>query len=136
MSDTAPSGRAHRVVGFQEAFKLAFSNYANFRDRSSRGAFWYWVLASWIVSVVLSVIDYVLFGGADNVGILEGIWGLATLFPAIAIGARRLHDINRTGWWQLLSISIIGVVVLIYWWCQPGEAETNRFGPDREAGRG
>ncbi|WP_210245218.1 DUF805 domain-containing protein [Martelella alba] len=135
MSDTTPSGRAHRVVGFQDAFKLVFSNYANFRDRSSRGAFWYWVLASWIVSVILSMIDYGLLGASDNVGILGGIWSLAIIVPNIAIGARRLHDINRTGWWQLLALTVIGSLVLIYWFCQPGQAEANRFGPDREAGR-
>ncbi|TPW31143.1 DUF805 domain-containing protein [Martelella alba] len=122
-------------MGFQDAFKLVFSNYANFRDRSSRGAFWYWVLASWIVSVILSMIDYGLLGASDNVGILGGIWSLAIIVPNIAIGARRLHDINRTGWWQLLALTVIGSLVLIYWFCQPGQAEANRFGPDREAGR-
>ena len=44
---------------------------------------------------------------------------LALLLPALAVGARRLHDIGRSGWWQLLSLTGIGTLVLIYWWVQP-----------------
>ena len=50
---------------------------------------------------------------------LYGIAALALLLPALAVGARRLHDIGRSGWWQLLSLTGIGSLVLIYWWVQP-----------------
>ena len=134
MTDTSIVGREHREVGFVEALKLAFSNYVLFSGRSSRGAFWFWILWTLIISIVLSGIDSALFGGA-KVGYLGGIWNLVTFIPGIAIGARRLHDINRTGWWQLIGITVIGVFVLIYWFCKPGQAQTNDFGPDVEAGR-
>ena len=57
-------------------------------------------------------------------GVLLSLQGAAwvhspTLLPALAVGARRLHDIGRSGWWQLLSLSGIGTLVLIYWWVQP-----------------
>nr|WP_272209989.1 DUF805 domain-containing protein [Marinicella sp. W31]MDC2875839.1 DUF805 domain-containing protein [Marinicella sp. W31] len=135
MTDTTIVGREHRNVGFAEAFRLGFSNYALFHGRSSRGALWFWVLATWIVSVIVSGVDYALFGSSQP-GILSGIWSLAILVPSYAVGARRLHDINRSGWWQLLVISVIGIIVLIYWYCQPGQAQTNDFGPDVEAGKG
>jgi uncharacterized membrane protein YhaH (DUF805 family) len=48
--------------------------------------------------------------------------------PSLALGARRLHDIDRTGWWQVIGITIIGLLVLIYWYCQPGQPDANRFG--------
>jgi len=52
------------------------------------------------------------------------------LLPSLAVGARRLHDIGRSGWWQLLSlIPVIGVLVLIYWYIQPGDPEANEYGP-------
>ena len=134
MTDTSAMGRQHRNVAFMEAFKLGFSNYALFRGRSSRGAFWFWVLATWIVSVILSGIDYGLLGSAQP-GVLSGLWSLVVLVPSYAVGARRLHDINRSGWWQFLVLTLVGALVLIYWYCQPGQAETNDYGPDAETGK-
>jgi uncharacterized membrane protein YhaH (DUF805 family) len=50
---------------------------------------------------------------------VNGLFSLATLVPALSIGARRLHDIGKSGWWQLIMLTVIGVFLLIYWWCQP-----------------
>ena len=60
--------------------------------------------------------------------VINGIASLALLLPALAVGARRLHDIGRTGWWQLLLLSGIGFLVLLYWWVQPGEGAGNIYG--------
>jgi len=125
-------GREHREVGFVEALQLAFKNYALFSGRSSRGAFWFWILWTIIISAVLGGVDSLLFG---KMGYLQGLWNLATFIPAIAIGARRLHDVNRSGWWQLIGITVIGILVLIYWFIKPGHEQTNDFGADVEAGR-
>jgi uncharacterized membrane protein YhaH (DUF805 family) len=134
MSESSSSivGRDHRNVGFVEAFQLAFKNYALFSGRSSRGAFWFWVLWTLIVSAVLGGVDSLLFG---QVGYLQGLWNLLTLIPGLAIGARRLHDVNRSGWWQLIGITVIGLLVLLYWFIKPGQEQTNDFGADVEAGR-
>jgi uncharacterized membrane protein YhaH (DUF805 family) len=53
--------------------------------------------------------------------VVSGIVSIALLLPAFAVGARRLHDIGRSGWWQLLTLTGIGVLLLIYWWVQPSE---------------
>jgi uncharacterized membrane protein YhaH (DUF805 family) len=59
----------------------------------------------------------------------SALFSLAVLLPNIAVAARRLHDIDRSGWWQLiLLIPLIGLIVMIYWCVQPGK-EPNRFGP-------
>ena len=63
------------------------------------------------------------------------IFSLFILFPSIAIGARRLHDVGKSGWWQLLWFTIIGGFVLLYWAIRNGERRENDFGPDIEAGR-
>jgi uncharacterized membrane protein YhaH (DUF805 family) len=53
---------------------------------------------------------------------------VATFFPAIAAGARRLHDLNKSGWWQLLMITIVGLIPLVIWWATEGEKKKNKFG--------
>ena len=121
-----------RMVGFVEAITLFFQNYVNFQGRSSRGAYWFWVLASIGISFVTGFIDGLIFGAA---GPVNGLFILATLIPSISLGVRRLHDIGRSGWWLLISLTIIGIILLIVWACFPGERKENDYGPDVEAGK-
>jgi uncharacterized membrane protein YhaH (DUF805 family) len=68
-------------------------------------------------------------GGMMGGSLLANIWSLATLLPSLAVGARRLHDIDRTGWWQLIwFIPVIGWIVLIVFFASRGTAGPNRFG--------
>jgi uncharacterized membrane protein YhaH (DUF805 family) len=60
---------------------------------------------------------------------------LATLLPTLAVSARRLHDIDRSGWWTLLIFTVIGYIVLIYWACLRGTVGANRFGSDPLEGK-
>lgn len=67
-------------------------------------------------------------GAVNSEGPLGGIFSLATLIPALAVGARRLHDTNRSGWWQLLHfLPLIGSIILIVFFAQ-GPRDENRFG--------
>ena len=54
-----------------------------------------------------------------DVWILPTIFDLIMIIPGLAVGARRLHDVGKSGWWQLLMITIIGFIPLIYWWASP-----------------
>ena len=65
----------------------------------------------------------------------NNLFSLVTLVPSISLSVRRLHDINRSGWWFLLSITLIGLIPLIYWACQRGDRVENDYGSDKEAGR-
>jgi uncharacterized membrane protein YhaH (DUF805 family) len=127
----------HRVVSFTDSISLFFKNYFNFEGRSSRGAYWYWVLASMAIAIILTILDYILFGEAtlDGVAPLGTIFNLIALVPGVALTVRRLHDIGRSGWWVLLILTIVGLIPLIYWYCQPGNRHPNKFGNDHEAGR-
>ena len=80
-----------------EAVVQGFRKYADFGGRATRAEFWWWVLFIVIGSTVLSVIDSLTGWGSS----LETLFGLATLLPTLAVTARRLHDIGKTGWWQL-----------------------------------
>ena len=56
------------------------------------------------------------------------------LIPNISVAVRRLHDIDRTGWWFLIAFTIIGALVLFIWACMRGTPGPNRYGPDPLAG--
>jgi uncharacterized membrane protein YhaH (DUF805 family) len=117
-------------MNFTEAIQSGFQNYANFNGRAQRSAFWYWALFCFIASIVLGFVDMAIFG-SEGVPLLQGLFGLATLIPYLAVGARRLHDTDRSGWWQLLHfIPIIGTIVLIIWMASRGTPGDNRFGPN------
>jgi uncharacterized membrane protein YhaH (DUF805 family) len=61
---------------------------------------------------------------------INALVNLALILPSIAVGVRRLHDIDRTGWWLLLLFTIIGIILLIVWYCTKGTTGSNRYGPD------
>ena len=85
------------MVSFPQAVKLGFKNYFKFSGRATRAEYWWWLLFTVLAGIVLNVVD-TLTGTMGMVGFL---FELATLVPSFALGARRLHDINRTGWWLL-----------------------------------
>tara|TARA_B100001964_G_C14159812_1_gene566101 strand:- start:716 stop:1318 length:603 start_codon:yes stop_codon:yes gene_type:complete len=102
------------MVSFQEAIKKGFNNYFVFRGRSTRAEFWWWQLFYIVVSIILSIIDS--FTGIPNV--LQSIFGLVLLIPSISLATRRLHDINKSGWCQLLwfvPVGIGAIIALVSW---------------------
>lgn len=114
-------------MNFENAVKSGFKNYVNFNGRAARSEFWYWMLFGLIGAIVTVVLDVVVFPDND-ISPLNTLFSLVTLLPSLSIAARRLHDIDRTGWWQLIGMTLVGLVVLIYWWVQPSQPGTNRFG--------
>jgi uncharacterized membrane protein YhaH (DUF805 family) len=116
-------------MNFGEAIAAGFRNYVNFSGRAVRPEFWYWFLFTLIVAIVAGILDRSMFGDDESTPVTL-IANLVLVIPSVAIGVRRLHDIDRSGWWYLIVLTIIGVVLLIYWACQPGTAGPNRFGPD------
>ena len=116
-------------MDFGQAIAAGFKNYVNFSGRASRSEFWYWVLFIVIVSIAASLLDLAIFSTSEW-GPLNSVWALVTLLPAISISVRRLHDIDRTGWWVLLNFTIIGIILLIVWACFKGTKGPNRFGHD------
>jgi uncharacterized membrane protein YhaH (DUF805 family) len=117
-------------MNFGEAIASGFRNYVNFSSRAVLPEFWYWFLFTVLVAIVVGILDRSMFGDDESTPI-PLIANLILVIPSVAIGVRRLHDIDRTGWWSLISLTIIGVFLLIYWACQPGTPGPNRFGPAR-----
>ena len=95
----------------QAVIRCVRDNYANFNGRAARPEFWYFMLACVIVGFVL---------GMFNMNMLALLFNLAVLLPSLAVGARRLHDIGKSGWFQLVGlIPLLGWILLIYWFVQP-----------------
>jgi uncharacterized membrane protein YhaH (DUF805 family) len=93
--------------------------------------YWYFVLFNIIVSIVLGAIDGLLGtrGSYAGAGLLSGIYGLAILIPSLAVTVRRLHDIDRSGWWILIAlVPLIGTIVLLVFALLEGTPGTNRYG--------
>jgi uncharacterized membrane protein YhaH (DUF805 family) len=113
-----------------EYFLDALRKYANFEGRASRKSFWMYWLIYVIASYAIGFIDVLIGSG----GIIAGLVWLALLLPSISLNVRRLHDINRSGWWLLLPIiPIIGVIVLLLFYVSKSVNEGNRFGPSDDS---
>jgi uncharacterized membrane protein YhaH (DUF805 family) len=133
-------------VNFREAIKSGYSNYVNFEGRASRSEFWFFVLFYFIAFFVLGIADQLVFWLLFEVVVeplaylgfgrfagrpLTELFVLATLLPSIAVVVRRLHDLDRSGWFILLNfVPFVGQIVLIVWYCGPGTKGPNRFGPE------
>jgi uncharacterized membrane protein YhaH (DUF805 family) len=121
-------------MGFGEAIASGFRNYVGFSGRTPRSGYWYWVLFAVLVGIVTLTADFMLFGG-DGFNPINNLSSLLLFLPGLAVSVRRLHDIDRSGWWLLLLFTIIGILLLLYWDCVKGTSGPNRFGPDPLAGR-
>jgi uncharacterized membrane protein YhaH (DUF805 family) len=111
----------------------AFKKYAVFGGRSRRMEYWSFVVFNLVVVVVLAGIDALLgtFNSALGAGLLSGIYGLAAFIPFLTVTVRRLHDIDRSGWWILIYlIPLIGPVVLFVFTLFDGTPGDNRYGPN------
>ncbi len=106
--------------------KVVLENYANFDGRARRSEYWYFVLANFLISIVLQIIDAVI-----GLPIFGGLYGLAVLIPSIAVAVRRLHDINKSGWWILIAlIPLVGAIWLIVLLATNGDQGPNQYGED------
>jgi uncharacterized membrane protein YhaH (DUF805 family) len=121
---------------FQQAVKSCFSKYVTFSGRATRSEYWYWVLFATLGSIVALIVDTAVLGfDASGATPITSIFDLVIALPGIAVGARRMHDMDRTAWWLLLTLTGIGAIVLLIWFCFRGTEGPNRFGPDQTLAR-
>ena len=116
-------------MDFATSIKTCFSKYGVFSGRASRSEFWWFALFGFIGGIVTTVIDVMILGySAETNGPTNIIFSIVTFLPYLSVGARRLHDINKSGWWQLIILTIIGIILLIIWWATIGENKKNVHG--------
>ena len=116
-------------MDFATSINTCFSKYAFFSGRASRSEFWWFSLFCLIGGIVTSVVDIMILGySSEGYGPVNIIFSVITFLPALAVGARRLHDINKSGLWQLLILTIIGIILLIIWFATVGGNKKNPHG--------
>ena len=111
----------------------ALKKFAVFSGRSRRKEYWYFMLFNIVVIYVLEGIDALLetLNSGLGVDLLIGIYGLAAIIPFLAVSVRRLHDIDRSGWWYFINlIPLIGPIVMLVFTLLDSTPGDNRYGPN------
>ncbi|PKH41927.1 Uncharacterized membrane protein YhaH, DUF805 family [Nocardioides alpinus] len=125
-------------MDFMTAVRTCFAKYVGFSGRARRSEFWYFVLFTFLVGIVTSILDSILgtdYDGNTSGGLINTLGSLALFLPSLAVAIRRLHDINRSGWWILLGIiPIVGWIIVIVWYCTDTKPGDNQYGPDPKNG--
>lgn len=108
-----------------------FKNYANFNGRADRTEYWTFTLMNALIIFVLYVAAMV-FSGGEGTGTLIMllvlvIFELAIAIPSIAVTVRRLHDIDKSGWWYFIALVPFGSIVLLVFMCTAGSYAPNRY---------
>lgn len=117
-------------MGFGAAVSTCLSKYATFSGRARRSEFWWFYLFYVVAAFAGAAIDAV--AGTDPLFYLVAL--LAFLLPGIAVSIRRLHDLDKSGWFYLVFlIPLIGFILMIVFYVQEGTTGANEYGPDPRA---
>jgi uncharacterized membrane protein YhaH (DUF805 family) len=107
-------------------YLAVLKKYADFSGRARRKEFWMFALFNFIIAIVLGIVD-----GMIGMPVLGLIYSLAVLLPGLAVGARRLHDIGKSGWWLLIGlVPLVGLIVLIIFFVMDSNPGDNQYGPN------
>ncbi|MFN8659007.1 MAG: DUF805 domain-containing protein [Candidatus Obscuribacterales bacterium] len=110
-------------------------NYAGFSGRAGRKEYWMFVLFNVIIMLAIAVV-FGAIGAMIKVELswVASLYSLAVMCPSIAVGIRRLHDQDKSGWWILTGlIPFVGGIVILVLMCLEGSPGDNRFGPSPKA---
>ena len=117
-------------MNFLQSVSACFNKYLTSKGRATRSEFWWFCLFSTLMSWTASTVGEVTLGMGLELGstIASTILQIAFLLPWLAVASRRMHDIDRSGWWILLMFTGIGIIFLIYWWAKKGNFGEITFG--------
>ena len=112
------------------------NNYANFSGRARRSEYWYFLLCYYIITILAVIIDNT-FGLAMDMlgyGLITVLVALVHIIPSLSLVVRRLHDVEKSGWFYLISlIPLVGFIWLIVLYCTEGTKGENKYGEDPKA---
>jgi uncharacterized membrane protein YhaH (DUF805 family) len=113
-------------MNFAKSIESCMAKYATFEGRASRSEFWWFYLFTILMSWGASLVGVIALG--DSGDLLSLVVSLALTLPFLAASARRLHDTGRSGWWILLTLTIIGIIPLVIWWATDSDKLPNAYG--------
>ncbi len=114
-------------MSFTQAIASGFGNYVVFSGRSSRSAYWWWFLFSFILGIATQILDAII----GTAPVLYAIAAIGLLLPSLAVAVRRLHDKGKSAWSLLIAlIPFIGAIILLIWFIGEGESGENAYGPE------
>ncbi|MDG1525258.1 MAG: DUF805 domain-containing protein [Candidatus Thalassarchaeaceae archaeon] len=126
------AARPMQMMSFIDAVKsVLVNNYAGFEGRATRSEYWWFFLFSMLAYLGLGFVDGALFGWElEDPTWFSLLFQLAVFLPTLAVGVRRLHDSGKSGWYLLCAlIPCVGIILLLVWFCEDGEAIPNAYGP-------
>lgn len=114
--------------GILNAYFDAMRRYFDFKGRASRSEFWCFTLIVLAIAVLGLILDLALDNGEDGPLFITALVVIPHYIPVLAASVRRLHDIDRTGWWVLIGVIPLGQLILLIFYCLPSTPGANRFG--------
>ena len=115
--------RPVNTMSFMSATKSGIGKSFTFSGRSSRSEYWWWMLASILFQIICTIIAVL-----GNVGV-AAIFPILLVLPTATMIVRRLHDLEKSGWWFLIVlIPLVGMLYLIYLFIQEGDMNENIYG--------
>ena len=112
---------------FSQAIATCMGKYAVFTGRASRSEYWWFFLFTLLMFLGVGMIDVVLDGSNQAAGLVAA---LVFLLPSLSVGARRLHDTGKSGWWLLLYIIPLGSIVLLILFALPTSPAGDKYTPE------
>ena len=118
------------IMNIKESFISVFTNWRNFSGRACRSEFWYFCLSLFLISILLTILDFSLgiYDEAYGFGPLSAFFSIITIIPSISVTSRRLQDRGISGWWQLSYITFIGIFVITILCMLPAKEDENEWG--------
>ncbi|MGA8882733.1 MAG: DUF805 domain-containing protein [Acinetobacter sp.] len=120
--------QAEENYGFLDWSMKCLKNYVNFSGRARRKEYWYFYLFQIVLGLAIGIVLGIGGISDESMDVVSGLLSLAFLLPTLAVGARRLHDVNRSGWWMLIAFTIIGLIPLFIWSVSETKPESNKWG--------
>ncbi len=112
------TGRPANMMSFADAIKGCMQKSLTLQGRASRSEYWFFVLFNILLGV-----------GSAFAHPIIGMLTIVTLPASLCVMVRRLHDLDRSGWWWLIGfIPIIGFLILLFWFVSEGTEGANDYG--------
>ena len=121
-------------------FILAFKNWNKFNGRANQSEFWYYNLFYFVIIIILNFADYLFYGydpmDATSIAATSSMFQILCIIPSLSVTIRRLHDVNKSGWNMLWSLTIVGIFYVLYLEIKKGNDGPNNYGDVNPYGGG